>query len=432
MRIDLDTAFLDDGIRSTNFFNGRLLSAEDLTQEQTARDAALQRMGRALGEGVAYGLEVTPSQDNTVSTPLVTVRPGLAVNREGQTLKLLQPVEVALLPMAPGGISAAPTAEGRFKACSPPGSVYVSGTGVYLLVLSPAAGREGRAVVSGLGGVQSGCDAKLRVEGVLFRLLKLDVSNSDLLDEKKLRNRVAHQCFGTTTRAQMLLDWPFREPEAGYGLIDKLRPGFLTPCDVPLAVLHWKDGEGIRFVDLWSARRPLARVAHPVPWLGGQGERRTIEAQALFLQFQEHIEKLRLEPSLPGIPAKDHFDWLPPVGVLPLGGFAGTHGLDYLKFFEGLTTRPPVNIEGARLGPLLRAALDYPPVSTGTGELLWLYWVRENQQAVVDSPATSRPQPYLVFASGHIPYWGDARFSVAKWRFANFSSGGPNADQPGP
>ena len=45
MRIDLDTAFLDDGIRSTNFFNGRLLSAEDLTQEQKARKEALKQFG---------------------------------------------------------------------------------------------------------------------------------------------------------------------------------------------------------------------------------------------------------------------------------------------------------------------------------------------------------------------------------------------------
>ncbi|RKH28981.1 hypothetical protein, partial [Corallococcus sicarius] len=87
MRIALDTPFLKDGIRSTNFFNGRLLSAEDLGQEQTARDAAQQRLGRALGEGVAYGLEVSLSQDNSATTPLVTVQPGLAVNREGEAME---------------------------------------------------------------------------------------------------------------------------------------------------------------------------------------------------------------------------------------------------------------------------------------------------------------------------------------------------------
>lgn len=436
MRIALDTPFLKDGIRSTNFFNGRLLSAEDLGQEQTARDAGQQRLGRALGEGVAYGLEVSLSQDNSATTPLVTVQPGLAVNREGEAMELLQPVEVSLLQGAveASGGAAVPAGTGAFGACSPPGSVYVSGTGVYLLVMAPASGREGRAVASGLGGVKSGCDAKLLVEGVRFRLLRLEVSSADLAvgQEAKLRNKVAHQCLGTTDpKGQAFLTWPFTEPATGYGLVDALRPHFLTPCDVPLAVLHWRDGAGIRFVDLWAVRRRLARAGHPTPWLAGTGDRHAVEAEALFLQFQDHIEKLRLEALNPAaVRATDHFAYLPPAGVLPLGGYIGTRGFDYLKFFEGLTVRAPISIEGARLAPLLEMARAYPPLELAKKELLWLYVVRENQQAM--SGVGPKPQPYLVFASGHIPYWGDPRFDVSKWNHANYASGGPSVDQPGP
>ncbi len=57
-RTQLDTPFLDGGIRSTNFFNGRLLSREDLQREQDAERAVHERLGRALGTGIAYGLEV--------------------------------------------------------------------------------------------------------------------------------------------------------------------------------------------------------------------------------------------------------------------------------------------------------------------------------------------------------------------------------------
>ncbi|MBZ4417838.1 hypothetical protein [Myxococcus sp. RHSTA-1-4] len=435
MRIDLDTAFLDDGIRSTNFFNGRLLSAEDLTQEQQARKEALKQLGRAIGEGVVYGLTVEAVTGGGSNTdPTVTVKKGLALNREGRPLELKQEVTVSLLRGA-ANTESTTGGTGDFGACAPPGSVYVSGTGVYLLVISEADGREGRATTSGLGGLPgTGCEARRLVEGVRFRLLRLDVPEADLQNTSAkvqlLRNKVAYQCFGTPEGA---LTWPFTEPENGYGLVDKLRPHFLTPCDVPLAVLHWRDGVGIRWVDMWSVRRHPVQVGTPVPWLAGRGERREREAEAMFLQFQEQVALLHVQSlALASVKATDHFAYLPSAGVLPLGGFTGTSGFDYLKFFEGLPARKPITIEGARVAPLLRAARDYPPMELSRKELLWLYLVRENQLAVSAGTASRRPQPYLVFATGHMPYWGDPRFDTAKWDGAHYASLGPSADQPGP
>src|SRR4051812_48149119 len=105
--IQLGTGILDNGIRSVNFFNGRLLSGEDLSQEQTANRTARRYLGQAVGEGVAYGLEVSQSQGvSTPSMPVVTVQPGLAVNRNGQTLALTQSIDLALA--AGGGSSAIP------------------------------------------------------------------------------------------------------------------------------------------------------------------------------------------------------------------------------------------------------------------------------------------------------------------------------------
>ena len=436
MRIDLDTAFLDDGIRSTNFFNGRLLSAEDLTQEQQARKEALKQLGRAIGEGVVRGMTVEAVTGGGSNTdPTVTVKKGLALNREGRALELKQEVTVSLLRGAANTAMTTGGGTGDFATCAPPGSVYVSGTGVYLLVISEADGREGRATTSGLGGQPgTGCEAKRLVEGIRFRLLRLDVPDADLQNTpakvQLLRNKVAYQCFGTP---ENVLTWPFTEPEAGYGLVDKLRPQFLTPCDVPLAVLHWRDGVGIRWVDMWSVRRHPVREVTPVPWLAGRGERREREAEAMFLQFQEQIELLRAQgTALASVKAREHFAYLPAAGVLPLGGFTGTTGFDYLSFFDGLPARKPITIEGARVGPLLEAARAYPPMELARKELLWLYLVRENQQAVAAGTPSRRAQPYLVFATGHMPYWGDARFDTAKWDGAHYASPGPSADQPGP
>src|SRR5262245_19841353 len=95
--VQLQQPLTDGGIRSVNFFNGRLLSGRDLTREQDARREADARLGRAIGDGVAYGLEVARDvARDTPSAPLLRVKAGLAVNRVGQTLRLATDASVAL------------------------------------------------------------------------------------------------------------------------------------------------------------------------------------------------------------------------------------------------------------------------------------------------------------------------------------------------
>ena len=102
-QISLQQPILDGGIRSINFFNGRLLSARDLTREQSANREADRRLGQAIGEGIAYGLEVSKSTASTQQSPVVTVEAGLAINRLGQTLMLSAKTEVALVRQAAPG-----------------------------------------------------------------------------------------------------------------------------------------------------------------------------------------------------------------------------------------------------------------------------------------------------------------------------------------
>jgi hypothetical protein len=83
-QIDLQQPVIDSGIRSINFFNGRLLSAGDLTREQSAYREADRRLGGAIGEGVAYGLEVSKAANFQKDKPAVSVEGGLAINRRGK------------------------------------------------------------------------------------------------------------------------------------------------------------------------------------------------------------------------------------------------------------------------------------------------------------------------------------------------------------
>src|SRR6476620_150070 len=168
-RIDLQRPVLDGGIRSINFFNGRLLSARDLTREQTAYREADRRLGQAIGDGVAYGLEVSKTSGASNDSPAVTVAAGLAINRRGQTLTLATETDVALVRSTDSGGSA-----NNFSDCLPlQTGAYVAGAGAYLLTLAPAQSTEGRAITNGLNQAGS-CNTDTIVTAVQFRLIQID------------------------------------------------------------------------------------------------------------------------------------------------------------------------------------------------------------------------------------------------------------------
>src|SRR3954463_13438785 len=95
--LQLQQPLTDGGIPPVNFFNGRLLAGKALPREQTARREADARLGRAIGDGVAYGLEVARDAGlDQPAAPVLRVKAGLAVNRVGQTVRLGADVSVAL------------------------------------------------------------------------------------------------------------------------------------------------------------------------------------------------------------------------------------------------------------------------------------------------------------------------------------------------
>src|SRR5215467_15864430 len=87
MTSNLLTPILNDRTRSVNFFNGRLLTGEDLTAEQQANRVAHSLLGQSIGPGVAYGLEVSESTvSSTKKAPVLAITRGLAINPNGALL----------------------------------------------------------------------------------------------------------------------------------------------------------------------------------------------------------------------------------------------------------------------------------------------------------------------------------------------------------
>ena len=122
------------------------------------------------------------------------------------------------------------------------------------------------------------------------------------------------------------------------------------------------------------------------------------------------------DPAL--VKATEYLRYLPPIGFIPLGT-ATSVGFDYLRFFADVTYREPVFIEGSRVEPLIRKGISYAPVDLSSGEMVWLYYVRENMESI-DRSTTSTPEPYMIFATGHIPWQGDALYDLERWDYSNY------------
>jgi len=407
----LRTPILEGGVKSINFFNGRLLSAEDLSQEQSANKKSHQQLGQAIGDGVAYGLEVKEtSGQSTKQAPVVTISAGLALNRLGQTLHLSADTDVALVRPTTNGTS---TVTALFADCQPlQQGPYVVGKGVYLLTIQAAAGTDGKAPVSGLGNLDAACNARYQIDGVQFRLIQLPITAAELNDGAHLRNHLACRCFGLAdTAVTSFVANPFGPVISHYGLLDDLRPDCLLDDEVPLALIYWTVANGVEFIDLWAVRRRIAARAADVRWRLLIADRRTSEAEALFLQFEAHIEEIRArETNLTSLRAIDRFEALPPVGLLPLGGAGTPDGITYVKFFEELAYREPVYITGRQTEAIVQQSLRYPPIRIAQREAVALY-------RMIEAPT---PAPCVLFVSAFAPLQGEPRFDIAHWDFSNF------------
>jgi hypothetical protein len=415
----LQDPILDDGIAFTAYFNGRLLSSEDLARDQQGNRDARRRIGQAIGDGVAFGLEVFEAPgESTKTSPVVTVQPGVAINRKGQALSLAQSINLRLVRGTASGADASTVT--TFRVCDPaqPG-VYVVGEGVYILAMTCAEGGQGRAPVSGLGGGAGTCNVRAVVEGVQFRLVQPAIHPDLLADEAHLRNRIAAFALGLADRVS-----PYRDPmspaSGDYGMADTLRAGgALGDDDVPLALLHWTAARGITFVDMWAIRRGLMSRGADRRWKWLSGDCARIQAEATFLQFQEHIDDIAASgDDVSQVAASSRFDFLPALGMLPLA--LGTRpGFDVLRFFApDVLSRDIAVTDGALLRSLVRESFTHDPILLPDQSRIQLYYVLENMQA---SAAGDPVTPMVIFASHTLPYRGVARYGVARWEQGRFA-----------
>jgi hypothetical protein len=374
--VDLREGIFDDAVKAIRFFNGRLLTASDMMEEQKHHREERKRVGRIAGEGVAYGFEVSlDTQNSTAQRPVLLVQAGLAASRSGLTYLLpeLTRVHLAQDPDYTGG------PETVFAECTPPSPEGpAAAEGLFVLVVSPVSGTDGSATTSGLAGDIAACNAKYSTRGLQFRLLPLAASDAE---DALFRNKTAYRCFGyLATGTPELTRNPFEPMAPGYGLLDTLRPATLTNCDVPLALVHWKTS-GVVFVDNWSVRRGVTRLDAAGDWRRQISNRRASEGSAMVLQFQEHLAQL--SSSWPTLSAASRFRFLPAAGFLPVG----PGQINWLTFLGGFAPLSQTRMSAALFRGILDEHLLEDPIDLAA-----------SPRAAIDVYADPAAPAYALFA----------------------------------
>src|SRR3989344_3161310 len=223
----------------------------------------------ATGSGIAWGLEVNaagPASD-AESLGVVTVEAGLAVALSGQALRLNQRVSLSLIqPPADTSGTSGGALQSTFGPCvDATASTYVAGDGLLLLTLSPIDVPEGFAPVLALEAVNTRCARDVIAEGVQLKLLPIPggtISGTTSAALAQLRNRIAHECLGSSLLRQAHRQPTTTTPRAtsagahGHSLLDRmLAERSLSACDVPLALVCLI-GRQIAFIDGAPARVP--------------------------------------------------------------------------------------------------------------------------------------------------------------------------------
>lgn len=248
-----------------NYFDGKLLRADDLRTEQDYLRRLVGLANRAGGSGVVHGLDLRLRAGDRLQ-----LAAGLAIDGEGRVLYLPDDAEVALAELLRR--SAAPTATGQqatavtsagFGACeiaaATPTVAPVQGLDLYVIGIAHAEALCGQETVYGRlceEACATDTDRPYRLEGVVLRAEPLRLatplpqSAQAALDQTHLRSRVAAAYFADESQQLGRLI-----SAAGLGSEAWCRGALPAGGSfVPLAVLA-RAGAATAFLDAWIARR---------------------------------------------------------------------------------------------------------------------------------------------------------------------------------
>lgn len=269
---------VDGPIVSFSPSDGVFLRAEHLDQITDHARALGAALGRAGGSGVVYGYGVGLDSDGEA----LQIRPGLAINREGE-------------PLQSGGAAVLPLSASHLP--------VTAADGFAVLEVVPDRRRFGSEPTYGAvcadpcSGGQESAVTPWTMEGVAFRLRADEMPGLSGVDPVRQRSWLASQYF---ERERATADpWlvpglsPHRVPAPATRSWDEPRGAELGRA-VPLAVVLRIADRWV--LDVWTARRDLGRPPGTGSWQDRLAMRPWSVFVAQLLQFQDQISSTSVPP----------------------------------------------------------------------------------------------------------------------------------------
>ncbi|MDI1476559.1 hypothetical protein [Polyangium sp. y55x31] len=320
----------DRRVRST-YFDGRFLTAKDLTRDQVHFLTRQADLGRAIGGGVVSGLVVDMGTVRGRSDGTIKISRGHGLTLGGEIVVLGKDVTLRV-----DGIPEMQQIDAALGLARIPNAPTRTRTGLYVLALRPVEYTTNpvASYPTALDGGRSTHDADI-VEAVAITLLPYpERIATGTLDER--RSRAAHAIF-----------------------VERARPG--TREDALALALVALDHGTLQWVDSFLVRREVAQEQGNI--LGISGPSRPLR-EAHLLQYDAHLSDVLEARALMGrgqsFPAIDHFLALPPAGRLPLAAVDVTAGKQW--FFPPEVEVSLSVVPDDELGAVLDEAAHLPPI----------------------------------------------------------------------
>ena len=326
---------VDGGRRRPFYFDGRFLTAADLTADQNYIRARQSDLAQAIGSGVIRGLTVSLGGNIASNDPELVVQAGLGVTPAGDLVRLAGNVSVRLNALPQTQIVDAQLGVKLLQ-----NAAINNRTGVFLLALRPIefSANPVAAYPTTLDGQRTVRDGDI-IEATALTLIPYpDRSGSEDADDK--RARIVREIF-----------------------LEGQRPGVLQEA-LPLALMYLSGGRLV-WLDMHLVRR---EVGSESTLAAGLNARPRTLLEAWFKQHSEQIDDLPAGAVRDGFAATRYFDALPPVGLVPASALhfdsnTGSGRSTLLQsFFPAVVDCEFGFIPADEVASLVDGALGMPPI----------------------------------------------------------------------
>lgn len=328
---DAEGALILDGMRKRpRYFDGKFLTAADLTRDQDYIRQRQNDLAAAVGTGVVAGLQV--SSTGTSGADSVRITAGHGVTPSGAIVMIS---EERVIPLS--DIAESRRIDAALGLASHPAIPLANRTGLFIVALRPVefSANPIASYPTEINGTRTLQDGDI-IEATAITLIAWQGAN-DAPDLDRARSVAARTIFGGT-------------------------PAPLPHDALPIAMVALDRGT-VRWLDTTLVRRETGADSPLEVSLGG---RPRSMAEAFLMQFQAHLADVlaqRQSRVMGGeFAAAEHFTLLPPAGPMPMASIVfGRDGLEQV-WLPGASAMQVSLVPQDEVAAIIEETLTLPPI----------------------------------------------------------------------